>query len=111
MMQYADDDDMPVVSTSRKPLVIGNTEQIKEFYIQRFKVVQQTACKSIGKAFVKVVAPKKQASHPYTRGDASAPDWWPKPWGPGERDKVRHREPDHLWKRGNEHPSVHVGLG
>ncbi|KAL2014894.1 hypothetical protein VTK56DRAFT_7153 [Thermocarpiscus australiensis] len=28
-----------------------------------------------------------------------APDWWPKPWGPGEKDRVRHVEPDHLWKK------------
>ena len=100
MLQHADDD-APVVKTTKKTLVIGNSEQIKEFYVQRFTCIQQTACKSIGKAFVKTISSKKQATNPYTGGDATAPAWWPKPWGPGERDKVRHREPDHQWKRGS----------
>lgn len=46
------------------------------------------------------LAPKKQANNPYTKGDATAPDWWPKPWGPGKKDKTRHIEPDHMWKNG-----------
>ncbi|ODA77565.1 hypothetical protein RJ55_07194 [Drechmeria coniospora] len=27
------------------------------------------------------------------------PGWWPKPWGPRQDDRVRHKEPDHLQKR------------
>lgn len=101
-MLRAADEDGPAgrpVATPKKTLVIGNSEQLREFYVQRFTCVQQTACKHIGKAFVKVVAPKKQSHNPYIRGMVTAPVWWPKPWGEGERDRVRHREPDHLWKR------------
>lgn len=92
--------DSLVTTTARRAIVIGNEEQVRNYYHNRFTVVQQTACKIIGKAFVKVIAPKKQANNPYTGGDATVPDWWPKPWGPGEKDKVRHTEPDHQWKKG-----------
>lgn len=96
-----DDDDVPVtVSTTRKGIKIGESNDVWEFYEQRFKNCQQTACKLIAKAWVKAVEPKKQSTHPYTGSDARAPDWWPKPWGPTKEDKVRHKEPDHLYKRG-----------
>jgi hypothetical protein len=85
---------------SKRPLEIGNHKAVQAFYDHRFKCIQQTACKEVAKAFIKLIAPKKQANHPYTGRDASAPDWWPKPSGPGEKDKVRHIEPDHQWKRG-----------
>lgn len=70
------------------------------FYDQRFKSCQQSACKLIAKAWVKAVEPKKQSTHPYTGSDEKAPGWWPKPWGNTKEDKVRHKEPDHLYKRG-----------
>jgi hypothetical protein len=95
-----DDDAPPVVTSSKRTLEIGDEEAVSEFYDHRFKSVQQTACKEIAKAFVKLVAPKKQANNPYTGGDSTLPDWWPGNWGPGEKDKTRHVEPDHLWKRG-----------
>lgn len=96
-----EEDDMPMtVSTTRKGIKIGNSEDVWNFYEQRFKNCQQTACKLIAKAWVKAVEPKKQSTHPYTGKDEKAPDWWPKPWGPTKEDKVRHKEPDHLYKRG-----------
>lgn len=92
---------MPMtVSTTLKGIKIGNSEDVWNFYEQRFKNCQQTACKLIAKAWVKAVEPKKQSTHPYTGSDEKAPDWWPKPWGPTKEDKVRHKEPDHLYKRG-----------
>lgn len=100
LQRELDNDDPPVITTSRKAIQIDRSDEVWDFYDQHFKCVQQTACKHIAKAFVKVIAPKKQANNPYTRGDDMAPDWWPKPWGPGEKDKVRHVEPDHLWKKG-----------
>jgi len=53
--------------------------------------------KVMGKAFIKLVEPKKQTHHPYTKGAPSAPSWWPLQVG---EDHVRHREPDHLYRKG-----------
>jgi hypothetical protein len=91
-----------VVSDSKRGLEIGNSKKVQEFYDHRFKCIEQTACKVIPKAFIKVIAPKKQANNPYTKRDTFAPDWWPKSLGSGEKDgKVRHIEPDHQSKGGS----------
>ncbi|KAK4123395.1 hypothetical protein N657DRAFT_656640 [Parathielavia appendiculata] len=93
-----EDDVPPVIGNTKRALVIGDSNEVLKFYDHRFRCIQQSACKEIAKAFVKVIAPKKQANNPYTKRDASAPDWWPKPSGPGEKGKVRHIEPDHQLK-------------
>ncbi|KAH8910123.1 hypothetical protein BR93DRAFT_461043 [Coniochaeta sp. PMI_546] len=104
-----DDDDAPVSSTSaRKPIKIGDSDALWQFYDQRFRNCQQTACKLIAKAWVKAVEPKKQSNHPYTGSDEKAPDWWPKPWGPSRDEKVRHKEPDHLYKKERVHLLNHI---
>lgn len=95
------DDDAPgKISSSKKAIQIGNDRAIWDVYDQRFRNLQQTACKLMAKAWVKLVEPKKQSTHPYTGSDEKAPDWWPKPWGPTKEEKVRHKEPDHLYKKG-----------
>lgn len=96
------EDDLPAVQVvlSKKGIRVGNKEEVWKFCDQRFKNIQQTACKLIAKAWVKLIAPKKQSNHPYTGADAKAPDWWPKPWGTSRDEKVRHKEPDHLYKPG-----------
>ena len=95
-------DDMPlsvITSTKTQQLRIGDEEEVKRFYLGRFKDMQQNACKILGKAFVKLVEPKKQTHHPYTGGDAGRPLYWP--FGqPGTPEYVRHKEPDHLYKNG-----------
>ena len=79
-------------------LMIGDSEEVEKFYAARFKDIQQSNCKRIAKAFVKLVEPKKVTHYPYARGDGNrAPPWWPKTTG---EDGVRHREPDHLLKPG-----------
>ncbi|KAK7428906.1 hypothetical protein QQZ08_004520 [Neonectria magnoliae] len=104
-----DDDDIPmVISTTRKGIKIGNAQDVWNFYEQRFKNCQQTACKLIAKAWVKAVEPKKQSTHPYTGSDEKAPEWWPRPWGPTKEDRVRHKEPDHLYKRERVHLLNHI---
>ncbi|KAF4472314.1 hypothetical protein FALBO_786 [Fusarium albosuccineum] len=104
-----DEDEVPMaVSTTRKGIKIGSSDDVWNFYEQRFKNCQQTACKLIAKAWVKAVEPKKQSTHPYTGSDEKAPDWWPKPWGPTKEDKVRHKEPDHLYKRERVHLLNHI---
>jgi hypothetical protein len=95
------------MDNSTRGLEIGNANAVLDFYHHRFKCLQQTACREIAKAFIKVIAPKKQATNPYMKRDDSAPDWWPKPSGPGEKDKVRHIEPDHQWKRGS-YSAIHL---
>lgn len=88
------------VQPSKLPLRINEAERIWHIYDLRFRGLQQTACKLIAKAWVKLVEPKKQSTHPYTGSDEKAPDWWPKPWGSTRDEKVRHKEPDHLYKKG-----------
>lgn len=99
------DDGGPAVQVvvAKKGLRIGNNEDVWKFYEQRFKSIQQTACKTIAKAWIKLIAPKKQSNHPYTGQEAKAPDWWPKPTGSTKEERVRHKEPDHLHKPGRSH--------
>lgn len=85
---------------------IGDSEAVWTFYEQQFKKCHQAACKLIAKAWIKAVEPKKQSTHPYTGSDEKAPDWWPKPYGPTKDDKVRHKEPDHLYRRGQLYPVI-----
>jgi hypothetical protein len=105
-----DDGPAPTVST-KKAIRVEEDKEIWAFYEQRFKNCQQTACKLIAKAWIKLVEPKKQSTHPYTGKDEKAPDWWPEPWGSSKEDKVRHKEPDHLYKRGMHHPIVNETEG
>ncbi|KAH6694654.1 hypothetical protein VD0002_g7085 [Verticillium dahliae] len=105
-----DDSDIPSVTMGpvTKGLKIGDTDEVRKFYDQRFRNCQQTACKLIAKAWVKVVEPKKQTNHPYTGQEEKAPDWWPKPWGTTKEEKVRHKEPDHLYKRERVYLLCHI---
>lgn len=104
-----EDEEAPlVISGTRKGLKIGSSQDVWNFYEHRFKNCQQTACKLIAKAWVKAVEPKKQSTHPYTGSDEKAPEWWPKPWGLTKEDKVRHKEPDHLYKRERVHLLTHI---
>ncbi|RCI16677.1 hypothetical protein L249_2962 [Ophiocordyceps polyrhachis-furcata BCC 54312] len=104
----AEEDEITMTMSSRRGIKVGDSEAVWSFYEQRFKNCQQTACKLIAKAWVKAVEPKKQSTHPYTGSDEKAPDWWPKPWGPTKDDKVRHKEPDHLYKRERVHLLAHI---
>ncbi|KAK0646267.1 hypothetical protein B0T16DRAFT_157783 [Cercophora newfieldiana] len=103
-----DDDDPPVITRSKKGIKVGDSDELWEFYSTRFKNIQQNACKLIAKIWVKAVAPKKQTHNPYTGGAEKQPDWWPKPWGPGKDERVRHVEPDHLLKKERVHLLVHI---
>lgn len=98
-----DDAPLPVPVRNTRQLTIGDSGEVNQFYTQRFKDLQQGACKYIAKAFVKIMEPKKQTNFPYTGGNDKAPAWWPP--RPDEKDTTgkkgcRHREPDHLYKGG-----------
>ncbi|EPQ30995.1 uncharacterized protein PFL1_01184 [Pseudozyma flocculosa PF-1] len=56
----------------------------------RFGQLQQGVCKTVAKAWIKIIEPKKQTRCPYNKGEEGKPSWWP--------DGVRHKEPDHLMK-------------
>lgn len=88
-----------ITSTKTQQLRIGDDEEVKNFYLGRFRDMQQNSCKIMGKAFVKLVEPKKQTHHPYTSGDENRPAYWPQAM-PNEACYVRHKEPDHLHKAG-----------
>ncbi len=85
---------------TRISVEIGQQQAIWDLYDERFRNLQQTACKIMAKAWIKIIEPKKQSNHPYTGSEAKAPDWWPKPWAPTKEGRVRHKEPDHLHKHG-----------
>lgn len=92
-----DDTPLPMQVTKTQQLRIGDDGEVHKFYNTRFKDMQQSSCKVLGKAFVKMIEPKKQTHHPYTKGDEKRPPWWPPTTG---ENCVRHREPDHLLKPG-----------
>lgn len=95
-----EDDDRPTAVTTKNCIEVGDADAVWRVYKLRFENCQQIACKLLAKAWIKAMQPKKQSSHPYTGSDETAPDWWPKPWGPTKDDKVRHKEPDHLYRQG-----------
>jgi hypothetical protein len=77
---------------------LGSSDDIWEFYTQRFKNIQQNARKLVAKSWIKALAPNKKVLNPYAAGDEKAPNWWLKPWGPSKDKKVRHVDPDHVFK-------------
>jgi len=98
------EDSIPKIPVqSKRGIEIGDEEGVYAFYDQRLRFCQQTACKTIAKAWIKTVEPRKQSAHPYTRGIESRPDWWPRTFVKFGTDVVyemRHREPDHLSRDG-----------
>ncbi|KAF3009283.1 hypothetical protein E8E15_001438 [Penicillium rubens] len=74
--------------------------------------LQQTNCRALAKAYVKLVEPRKQVYFPYNGRivvagvtqqldpEAAKPPWWPA--------GVRHREPDHLLKEERIRLLIHI---
>lgn len=98
------DDGYAGAGTLQKQIMVGDEEAMKHYYLTRFKQIQQIPCKSIAKAWIKLIEPKKQVKHPYNGGkkarrmgvlknggELTRPDWWPKRGCP-------HKEPDHQRK-------------
>ncbi|TGJ79427.1 hypothetical protein E0Z10_g9335 [Xylaria hypoxylon] len=102
---------MVTIQQPKRGIRISDTDAVYAFYDHNLKCCQQTACKIIAKAWVKAVAPKKQSTHPYTRGHLSRPDWWPKTYrkfGEDEHKNLRHKEPDHLGKEERVYLLCHI---
>ncbi|KAK9461555.1 uncharacterized protein V1516DRAFT_711017 [Lipomyces oligophaga] len=90
-------DELPLPQFSSKnsrlvyyPLAICDSGAVSSFLEAKFRELQQVVCKLVAKAWIKVIEPRKQVTHPYNKGDNRRPDWWPA--------GVRHKEPDHLMK-------------
>ncbi|CZR65254.1 uncharacterized protein PAC_15154 [Phialocephala subalpina] len=98
-----DDIPVPVPVNKTRRLMIGDAAEVEEFYRTRFNDMHQLSCRIMGKAFVKLVEPKKQTSYPYTRG--KAPPWWPNTTGD---NIVRHKQPDHLLKSERIRLLIHI---
>lgn len=97
------EDDYAYEEPPRVPIEIGDDKKLNQYYENAFHTLQQITCRHIAKSYIKAIEPRKQVKHPYNGGRPSAPGekadpektkpkWWP----PG----VRHREPDHLKKKG-----------
>ena len=100
--QHSADHESAVIRTKRG-IKIGDSDQIWDFYNQRFKNVQQNLCKLLAKIWIKVLAPKGGAvalGRVASTGDERAPDWWPKPWGTSKDERVRYVATDHMLKKG-----------
>ena len=51
-----------------RTIAIGDDTARDEVYRQCLKDMQQNGCKVLGKAWVKLLEPKKQSTYPYTKG-------------------------------------------
>jgi hypothetical protein len=91
--------------SNQKALIsIRDKDFLHRYYEKVFQNLQQTNCRVLAKAFVKLVEPRKQVNYPYNgrkivagrtqqlEPDETKPPWWP--------SGVSHREPDHLPKAG-----------
>ncbi|KAL6232179.1 hypothetical protein BDW75DRAFT_243225 [Aspergillus navahoensis] len=93
---------MSITSYPRTMLPIGNKSVLRSYYEKAFECLQQTNCRILAKAYIKVVEPRKQVNYPYNGHklvagipqqfdpEETRPLWWPV--------GVTHREPDHLRK-------------
>lgn len=85
-------------------LPIPDPGAVISVYEKAFENLQQTNCRILAKAYIKLLEPRKQVNYPYNgrksiggrivqlSPDETKPSWWP--------PQVRHREPDHLLKVG-----------
>ncbi|KAL4932017.1 DUF2841 domain-containing protein [Aspergillus undulatus] len=103
---------MSLTCYSKSMLPIGNRNLLRKYYEEAFVCLQQTNCRILAKAYVKLVEPRKQVSYPYNGHKTIAgvphqydpeetkPPWWPV--------GVTHREPDHLRKPDRIRLLVHI---
>ncbi|KAL3477500.1 hypothetical protein BJX99DRAFT_269764 [Aspergillus californicus] len=102
----------PTPSIKRSTFRVGQTKLLRAYYEKAFDCFHQLNCRVIAKAFVKLVEPRKQVSHPYNGKktvagstqtldpESTKPKWWP--------SGVKHKEPDHLIKPERIRLLVHI---
>ncbi|KAJ5379742.1 uncharacterized protein N7496_002170 [Penicillium cataractarum] len=99
--------------SNQKALIsIRDKDFLHRYYEKVFQNLQQTNCRVLAKAYVKLVEPRKQVNYPYNgrkivagrtqqlEPDETKPPWWP--------SGVSHREPDHLPKAERIRLLVHI---
>ncbi|KAJ5216244.1 uncharacterized protein N7498_002651 [Penicillium cinerascens] len=101
------------MTSNQKALIsIRDNDFLRRYYERVFQNLQQTNCRVLAKAYIKLVEPRKQLSYPYNGRKVVAgetqmldpgetkPPWWP--------SEVSHREPDHLLKAERVKLLVHI---
>lgn len=98
---------LPCVAMSS--MIREDDKSRRSYYKKAFENFQQTNCRVLAKAYIKLIEPRKQVKYPYngkvsTAGgvkqldpEVTKPPWWP--------SGIIHREPDHLLKKGKKHLS------
>lgn len=119
--EESEDDDGWVVVFEEGTVLLraDDTEKITEFIRVTFELMGQVVLRNIMKAWIKILEPGKQTTHQYNGGKTpsgdpenpgryTAPPWWcdQDDWMIGRG--CRHKEPDHVLKKGTPHsdPSV-----
>ncbi|GFF90509.1 hypothetical protein IFM47457_08512 [Aspergillus lentulus] len=101
------------ITCHRKAMLpLRDRRLLRRFYQKAFESLQQINCRTIAKAYVKLVEPRKQVNYPYNGRkliagisrqldpEMTKPAWWP--------HGVTHREPDHLPKAERVRLLVHI---
>ncbi|KAJ5679893.1 hypothetical protein N7462_008137 [Penicillium macrosclerotiorum] len=95
-------EELSMRSSQQTLISIRDQDFLRRYYEKVFQNLQQTNCRVLAKAYVKLVEPRKQVNYPYNGRkivagqtqqldpDETKPPWWPL--------GVSHREPDHLPK-------------
>ncbi|KAJ5272943.1 hypothetical protein N7478_008068 [Penicillium angulare] len=95
-------EEISMTSTQKSLISIRDKDFVRRYYEKVFQNLQQTNCRVLAKAYIKLVEPRKQVNYPYNGRklvggrtqqldpDETKPPWWP--------SGVSHREPDHLPK-------------
>ncbi|KJK73680.1 hypothetical protein H634G_11052 [Metarhizium anisopliae BRIP 53293] len=87
-----------ICNLAQNRIRVNDAPAIWKAYKYLFGCCQQTMCKMIARIWIQTLSPRKQATHPYQGGQATAPAWWPTDCLTKSK-RVRHRQPDHLYKR------------
>ncbi|KAL9047132.1 MAG: hypothetical protein Q9214_000213 [Letrouitia sp. 1 TL-2023] len=110
----SEDDDSVFSVKEYSDIKIGDKEAVERFYEISFTRIGQANLKGILKAWIKVIHPRKQSTHPYnggttaeeskmrfgehSPGELTKPYYWPGSVKSDGSPKCRHKEPDHLTK-------------
>lgn len=99
------------ISSNQEAFIsIADKGFLRRYYEKIWENFQQTNCRVLAKAYIKLIEPRKQVSYPYNGRKVIAgkthqldpnetkPPWWP--------TGVSHREPDHLPKAGERSPVI-----
>jgi hypothetical protein len=76
---------------------MSGNDRVKAALDEKARGIQQLGFKTILKAWIKAICPKKQAKFPYKEHNGKIPGWWP-------LSGCRYLEPDHINKIGTSWP-------